>query len=58
MGLLVGLLGSFTTFSAFSFETLALFDAGDPLKALLNIIMSIVFCLLATWLGMLLGKQI
>ena len=58
MGLLVGLLGSFTTFSAFSFETLALFDAGDPLKALLNIIISIVFCLLATWLGMLLGKQI
>jgi CrcB protein len=56
--LLVGLLGSFTTFSAFSFETLALFDAGDPLKALLNIIISIVFCLLATWLGMLLGKQI
>ncbi len=57
-GLLVGLLGAFTTFSTFSFETLALFDAGAPLKALLNIIASIVLCLAATWLGMVLGRQI
>ena len=57
-GLLVGLLGAFTTFSTFSFETLALFDAGAPLKALLNIIASIVLCLVATWLGMILGRQI
>jgi CrcB protein len=58
LGLLVGLLGAFTTFSTFSLETLALFDAGAPLKALLNIIASVVLCLAATWLGMILGRQI
>jgi len=57
-GVLVGLLGAFTTFSTFSFETLALFDAGAPLKALLNIIASVVLCLAATWFGMILGRQI
>ena len=56
--LLIGLLGAFTTFSTFSFETLALFDAGAPFKALLNIIASVVLCLAATWLGMILGRQI
>ena len=53
--LLVGLLGAFTTFSTFSFETLALFNAGAPIKALVNIMMSVMLCLLATWLGMTLG---
>ena len=57
-GLLIGLLGAFTTFSTFSFETLALFDAGAPIKALVNIIASVVLCLVATWLGLILGRQI
>ncbi|MBT3505793.1 MAG: fluoride efflux transporter CrcB [Piscirickettsiaceae bacterium] len=56
--LLVGLLGAFTTFSTFSFETLALFNAGAPIKALINIMMSVMLCLLATWLGMMLGRQL
>ena len=56
--LLVGLLGAFTTFSTFSFETLALFNAGAPIKALVNIMMSVMLCLLATWLGMTLGRQL
>ena len=57
-GLLIGLLGAFTTFSTFSFETLALFDAGASIKALVNIIASVVLCLVATWLGLILGRQI
>ena len=57
-GLLIGLLGAFTTFSTFSFETLALFDAGAPIKELVNIIASVVLCLVATWLGLILGRQI
>jgi CrcB protein len=56
--LLVGLLGAFTTFSTFSFETLALFNAGAPIKALVNILVSVMLCLLATWLGMMLGRQL
>ena len=56
--ILVGLLGAFTTFSTFSFETLALFNAGAPIKALVNIMISVMLCLLATWLGMTLGRQL
>ena len=58
LALLVGLLGSFTTFSTFSIETLALFDAGLPLKAVLNIVLSVVMCLTATWLGITIGRQL
>ncbi|MCL4119871.1 UNVERIFIED_CONTAM: hypothetical protein GTU68_020502, partial [Idotea baltica] len=58
LALLVGFLGAFTTFSTFSFETLALFNEGALLKALLNIIISVTLCLTATWLGMTLGRQL
>jgi len=54
----VGLLGAFTTFSAFSFETLALLNEGETLKALANIVLSVMLCLLATWLGMTLARQL
>jgi len=55
---LVGLLGAFTTFSTFSLETLNLLLDGSQVKAFLNVITSIVFCLLATWLGMVLARQL
>ena len=56
--LLIGLLGAFTTFSTFSFETLALFENGELFKAFLNIILSVCLCLAATWLGLSLGRQL
>lgn len=56
--LLIGLLGSFTTFSTFSFETLQLFEQGEQMKAFLNIFLSVCLCLGATWTGILSGRQL
>lgn len=55
--LLVGLLGSFTTFSTFSMETLALIEQGKGAEALVNVIASVVLCLTAAWVGLVLGRQ-
>jgi CrcB protein len=57
-GVLFGVLGAFTTFSSFSFETLALVESGELGKALINIFMSVTCCLLATWVGLGIGRQI
>lgn len=57
-GLLFGVLGAFTTFSSFSFETLALVESGELGKALINIFMSVTCCLLATWIGLGIGRQL
>ncbi len=57
-GLIIGLLGAFTTFSTFSIETLNLMEAGEQLKAGLNILFSVTFCIAGCWLGMIIGRQI
>lgn len=55
-GLIVGMLGAFTTFSTFSLETLALLETGHFLKAAVNVLLSVTLCLGATWLGMTLAR--
>ncbi|MBI3344915.1 MAG: fluoride efflux transporter CrcB [Gammaproteobacteria bacterium] len=57
-GLLIGLLGGFTTFSAFSMETINLIEEGAPLKASLNVLLSVFISLAATWLGVVAGRQL
>ncbi|MGA3244901.1 MAG: fluoride efflux transporter CrcB [Bacteroidota bacterium] len=54
--LTIGLLGGFTTFSSFSFETMALLRDGELLYASANILLSVVLCLGGTWVGLTLGK--
>lgn len=54
----VGLLGAFTTFSSFSIETLLLIESGETFRAVLNIVLSVSFCLVAVWLGATIGRQI
>lgn len=54
--LTVGVLGGFTTFSTFSFETLALMRDGMAMKAAVNIIGTVAICLTASWAGMVAGR--
>ncbi len=55
--LLVGLLGAFTTFSTFSIETLNLIEQADFVKAALNVLISVVACVGAAWIGLIIGRQ-
>ena len=56
--LTIGILGGFTTFSSFSFETISLFRDGEALYALANALGSLLLCLSCTWLGLQLGKLV
>jgi CrcB protein len=54
--LMTGLLGGFTTFSAFSLDTLKLFEQGQPLQAALYVLASVVLSLIAVALGVALAR--
>ena len=56
--LLIGLLGAFTTFSTFSIETLNLMEAGQFGKAMLNMFISVVLCVAAAALGVMLARHL
>ena len=47
----MGLLGGFTTFSTFSYETMNLWQAGDSAAAFANVAVHVVLGLGAAWLG-------
>jgi len=56
--LTIGILGGFTTFSSFSFETIALLRDGEVLYASANVVLSVMMCLGGTWLGFSLGRML
>ena len=50
--LLTGLLGGFTTFSAFGLETVHLLRRGDVWTAALYAVGSVIICVAAVWVGL------
>ena len=54
--LIIGLLGSFTTFSAFSYEVLDLINSKKYTSSFTYIFISIFICIISAYLGTLLNK--
>ncbi|OGC23107.1 hypothetical protein A2291_05345 [candidate division WOR-1 bacterium RIFOXYB2_FULL_42_35] len=56
--LLIGFLGSFTTFSAFTLDNYAMFKEGKVLAAFTNIFITNFLCLALTFAGIMLAKSL
>jgi len=52
LGFVIGVLGSYTTVSSFSLQTLALLRSGETDRALANIVASVALCLAVAALAM------
>jgi|HubBroStandDraft_6_1064221.scaffolds.fasta_scaffold177805_2 CrcB protein len=48
---MIGICGGYTTFSSFSLQTLNLMNDGEWLRAGGNVVVSVVCCMVAVWIG-------
>jgi CrcB protein len=58
VALTVGVLGGFTTFSAFGWETFSMANEGQGLLAMLNMLLSITLGFAAVWIGYRLAERL
>ncbi len=58
IGMTIGFLGGFTTFSTFSYETFRLLETGQLPQALVNIFSSVTVCLAFTFAGIVAGRHL
>ena len=58
VAILVGVLGGFTTFSAFSHDTLQLILQGEYLLVALHIVLSVVLCIMAAGAGLYIARSL
>ena len=56
--IMIGICGGYTTFSSFSFQTLNLLRDREWLYAGGNVLLSVLLCMIAVWLGWLLGSMV
>ncbi|MGO8836187.1 MAG: fluoride efflux transporter CrcB [Limisphaerales bacterium] len=56
--IMIGICGGYTTFSSFSLQTLNLLRDREWLYAGGNVILSVILCLVAVWLGWMLGSTV
>lgn len=53
-----GFLGAYTTFSTFSYDTIALLEVGDFLPAMWNVLASVAISLAGAYLGIVLARLV
>jgi len=58
LGITVGFMGGFTTFSTFSYETFRLIEEGSLLQAGVNVLLNVVVCIVCAGLGIFAARQL
>ena len=58
VGLAVGVLGGFTTFSTFTIDTIYLWERGETTMAIVTVLVSVVVGLAAAVLGLAIGRSL
>lgn len=56
--LTIGILGGFTTFSSFSYETIGLIREGSYFLGTANVLLNVFLCLAGTAIGAMIGKLV